>query len=117
LDVKPDPARAPAPRPVVELASGDAPLTAGTPSKIAVRLRRPDGTPLSGGGDVRILTMLPPGVWHTRDLAPPARDGGYAVGLPPPGPGTYEVLVESRSQGMMFGSAPPLLVTVAGGAP
>jgi len=50
--------------------------------------------------DLRILTLLAPGVWQERAFAQPLGDGIYSVTATVPQPGIYYVFVECPSLGL-----------------
>jgi len=56
--------------------------------------------------DVRVLTLLTPGIWQRREIAKPLGDGIYEINLNVPQPGFYMVFVESASMGVKFRDLP-----------
>ncbi|HEV2766038.1 MAG TPA: hypothetical protein VGV38_23845, partial [Pyrinomonadaceae bacterium] len=66
------------------------------------------GLPKGGLGDVRVLTLLVPGVWQKREFAREVGGGVYEVEINAPEPGHYMVFVESRALGTTFRELPYL---------
>lgn len=58
--------------------------------------------------DVRVLTVLAPGIWQKRDFASSAGDGVYELDITVPQSGVYLVFVESRSQQVAYRQLPYL---------
>jgi YVTN family beta-propeller protein len=58
--------------------------------------------------DVRVLTVLAPGIWQKRDFARSVGDGVYELDITVPQAGVYLVFVESRSQQVAFRQLPYL---------
>jgi DNA-binding beta-propeller fold protein YncE len=58
--------------------------------------------------DVRVLTVLAPGIWQKRDFARSLGDGVYELDIRVPQTGVYLVFVESKSQEVTFRQLPYL---------
>ncbi len=97
----------------VESLLGDTPVPAGKQVDLRVRLTSADTrSPRDGLADVRMLAVLPPGVWHTREPAEALGEGVYSFRFTPPSPGIYDVRLESQTLGLSFQTSPHVLVRV-----
>jgi YVTN family beta-propeller protein len=63
--------------------------------------------------DVRVLTVLTPGIWQKREFARSVGDGVYELDIKVPQTGVYLIFVESRSQEVSFRQLPYLTLTTA----
>ena len=90
--------------------------TVGTPAKVRVRLTNgPDGVPLRGVTDLRILTFTA-GVFQKRAWAKEIGDGVYEATVTPPSAGAYYVFLESASLGRKYRDFPHWVVTATDAA-
>ncbi len=113
LDVAEDINAPPADRTLVQSLLGDTVVPPGKPVELRVRLTSSDRkAPREGLTDVRVLAVLPPGVWHAREQAEAVGDGVYLVRFTPPSPGLYDVRVESPAAHLSFQTSPHVLVRV-----
>jgi hypothetical protein len=89
------------------------------PFGLSFKLTNPTtGKPHQNLADVRILTMLAPGVWQKREIARGAEDGTYGITATVAEPGIYYVFVECPSLGLKLNAQRPVIleaVTAAAG--
>lgn len=64
--------------------------------------------------DVRVLSLLAPGLWRQRDVARPLGGGVYEVELSAPRPGVYYVSVGCPSLGVRYDQLPNLILHATG---
>ena len=84
-------------------------VTTGEPFTLRFKLTdAATGRPKDGLADVRVLTVLTPGLWQKRDFAREVGGGVYEVEIKAPEPGYYMVFVESRALGTTFRDLPSL---------
>lgn len=104
--IKPNPALAAQKQQVafkVEPMLKDDKIQAGKPAKVQFKLiDSQTKQPRAGIKDVRVLTMLAPGTWHTRQWARAIEGGVYEVEFTPPESGVYYIFWECPSLNMKF---------------
>lgn len=109
--VEPDPLRKrrDAERVKVEYLTQGSIINVGEPTEIRFKLTGGgDRRSKLRGSDVRLLTVLAPGVWQTQEIAHPSPNGGYRAVFTPPRRGTYYVFVESPALGLRYQDSPLL---------
>lgn len=83
----------------------------GEPVELKFRLTNPvTGKTHDSLSDVRVLTMLAPGVRQVREIARPAGDGVYSISAAAPEPGIYYVFVECPSLGLRLNAQRPVIL-------
>jgi YVTN family beta-propeller protein len=109
LEVAADPALEEGRRPklAVEPLAIPAEVAVGQPVDLDFRLTDPrDGQPLTGLGDVAVLTVLAPGSWHDRARTEEVGDGVYRLRFTPAEEGVYYLYLASPSRGVSFNQSP-----------
>jgi hypothetical protein len=90
---------------------GSRTIQVGEPVELKFKLTNPaTGKPHENLSDVRILTMLAPGVWQKREIAHGAGDGMYSITATVPQPGVYYVFVECPSLGLRLNAQRPVIL-------
>ncbi|HEV8579334.1 MAG TPA: cytochrome D1 [Thermoanaerobaculia bacterium] len=93
----------------VEPLLADAPVRAGETVYLRFRVTDPNtGRPLAGLQDVNVMTYRSPGTWQQRRWARDAGEGIYETEVVLPEAGYYRVVVECRSQRLLFHQFPPV---------
>jgi hypothetical protein len=90
-------------------------VRAGEPIRLSIRLTdAATKEPMADQNDVRVLTMLAPGIWHQRQRAESVGGGVYAVDFVPPKPGIYYVYIEAQSLGLTFNNPQYIVLRAEG---
>jgi YVTN family beta-propeller protein len=90
-----------------------APQTIRVNEPLAMKFRLIDpatGKPHANLTDVRILTMLAPGVWQQREIAQGSADGTYSITRALPEPGIYYIFIECPSLGLKLNATRPIVL-------
>ena len=100
---------------VVEPLFGRDTVTAGKSVSLRFRLTDPiSGEPETGLRDVHVMAYSTAN-WQQRQWASEIGDGLYEVSFTPPSPGSYTVVVECRSQRLLFHLSPPVTLRAVTG--